>query len=137
MHTQFSVCCSVFVTKHRLTRMHQDWRWMERLERGGFFPPPLRISNHSDDLRHLDFNGLWFGFFTLGQMNFQNAVLELGVDLRAVGAVWQREAAEKVPVRALDPMILLVLLFLLELALAGDGEHPVFNRHLHLFLLHF
>src|SRR6266498_5983508 len=96
-----------------------------------------RTSNYSDDLRHLDFNGFGFGFFTLGQVNFQHAVLELGVNLRGVGAIRQREAAEKVPVRALDPMILLVLLFLLELALAGDGEHAVLNRDLHFLFLHF
>src|SRR6266496_6545344 len=113
MHIQFSVCCSVFVTKQRLTTMPS--RLALHGAGLGFLPPPLRITNHSDDLRHLDFNGFWFGFFTLGQVYFQNAVLELGVDLRAVGAIWQREAAEKVPVRALDPMILLVLLFLLEL----------------------
>ena len=77
---------------------------MERLERGWDSYRPRsesRTSNYSDDLRHLHFNGLWFGFFTLGQVHLQHAVLELGVDLRAVGALRQRKAAKEVPVRPL------------------------------------
>jgi hypothetical protein len=70
-------------------------------------------------------------------MHLKHAVFELGGDLRAIGPIRKGEATKKIPVRAFDAMKFFVLLFLLELALTGDREHPVFDCDLHVLLLHF
>src|ERR1051325_9914593 len=106
-----------------VNRLHDASHAEMKFDEAGaqFFPPPASINR--DCLRNLHFDSLRFGLLALGQMHPEHAVFELGDDLRAIRSVRQRKAAQEVPVRTLDAVILLVLLFLLELALAGDGEN--------------
>ena len=71
----------------------------------------------------LDFDGLGPRLFRLGQMHPKDAVLEVRRHFRLV-RIREREAAEEVSVRPLDAVILLVLLFLLELALPWMVSTP-------------
>src|SRR5881396_2665931 len=68
-----------------------------------------------------------FGFFALGQMHPEHAVLELRVHFVGVRVVRYDEAPLEAPVGALDAMILPVLLLLLGLAFSGDSQHAVLD----------
>jgi hypothetical protein len=62
----------LFVTKHRLTTMPSKLPLNGPAEAGaGVFPPSLRTSNHSDDLRHLHFNRLRLGSVAPGRLRAQ------------------------------------------------------------------
>src|SRR5690348_3860919 len=78
-------------------------------------------------LGNSDFDRFRLSFLALGEVNFQHAVLELGVDFRRVSIVRQRKAAGETAVGPLEAMILLVLFLLLELAFAREGQHPALD----------
>src|SRR5437867_4474958 len=85
---------------------------------------------------NFDFDLFGFGFFALGQMHPEHAVLELRDHFVGIRVVRDDEAPLEAAVGALDAMKLLVLLFLLGFALAGDGEHTVLDGDLYVLLLH-
>jgi hypothetical protein len=83
--------------------------------------------------RDLDRAGL--GILALGQLDLEQAVLEARLDLLPVHVVGKAEAPRKAAVGALDAVVVLSVLLLLELALAGDRQHPVLGRDRDLVLL--
>src|SRR5882762_3323978 len=68
------------------------------------------------DLCHFDLDLFGSGFFALGQMHSEHAILELSVHLVGVRVVGNNEASLEAAVGALDAVILFILLFLLGLA---------------------
>src|SRR5690242_4681692 len=71
----------------------------------------------------LDLPGLFlFGF---GDSDLEHAAVEVGLHRIGVDAVGEGERAGEVAKRALDPVVALLVLFVLGFALAGDGEHVV------------
>src|SRR6267378_3417636 len=60
-------------------------------------------------------------------MHREQAALEFSLYLVAIGIIRKREAAYKRAVTAFDAVEFPFLLFLLELAFAGDGQHAVFD----------
>jgi hypothetical protein len=70
-------------------------------------PDPFR------SLRDLDVDQFRFGIFIFRHMNRKDAVFELGVDLRRISIIRQREAAGETPIRPFHPMIPPAFLFLL------------------------
>src|SRR5215210_1134289 len=67
--------------------------------------------------------------------NLQHTILEAGVDLTLVRTLRQRHAATEGTVAALPDVVATTLLFLIDLVLAGDGQHPVLQRDVHVLLL--
>src|SRR5882724_5918629 len=97
--------------------------------------PPQRHRRSSS--RNFDFDLFWFGFFALGQMHPEHAILELRVHFVGVGVVRDNEASLEAAVGALDAMILLVLLFLLGLAFTRDGQHAILDGDFYVLFFHF
>src|SRR5687767_6203361 len=86
--------------------------------------------------RALYLDALW-GLLYSGSLHgdLQHTVLEAGVDLALVCALWQRHAAAEGTVTALPDVVVTTLLFLIDLVLAGDGQDPVLEGDVHILLL--
>src|SRR5213596_3317392 len=90
-------------------------------------------SQLSAALFNLHFDLLRFCHLALGYMDLQQPIFELGPNLGRIGAFRQTEAAREASKRALRAMISLFLVFSLELSLAMNDEHPVFDIDLEIF----
>src|ERR1051326_3122931 len=80
----------------------------------------------------IDLNLARLGVFLLRDLDLEDAVLVAGDDGIRVDAARQAERANEAAVRALDPVIVAVVL-LLELAFAAHGEQAVFEALDHQF----
>src|SRR5215211_134803 len=67
--------------------------------------------------------------------HLEHSVLEAGVDLALVRALRQRHAPSERTVTALPDVVVTTLLFLIDLVLPGDGQHPVLQGDVHVLLL--
>src|SRR6266567_3427826 len=67
-------------------------------------------------------------------MNREHAVLELSFNFACVGLIRKTEAAHKTAVGAFHSMVFLFLLFLFELAFAGNSENAILDGNLYIFL---
>src|SRR5713101_9193438 len=63
-----------------------------------------------------------FGFGLLRQLDLQHALFIVGLDVVRVNCARECEAASEAAILPLDPAIVLFLLFLLEVALAMNGQ---------------
>src|SRR5262249_37884362 len=77
------------------------------------------------------------GSVLLRQGYGQNAVLKAGVDFFSVEGVRDSEAAGKVAVTALHPVITLRIVAAIELALPGDRQGLVLHSYIQVFEFHF
>src|SRR6266699_6911184 len=75
-----------------------------------------------------------FSLLTLWQMNREHAVLELSFNFACGGLIRKTEAAHKTAVGAFHSMVFLFLLFLFELAFAGNSENAILDGNLYIFL---
>src|SRR2546428_4327022 len=82
---------------------------------------------------HLD--QLGFGFRLLRQAYLQHALFIMGAYLLWIHGVGKRERTGEAPVHPLDAMKVLLLLVLLEPALAADGERIVLNSDIDVFFV--
>src|SRR6266851_8976956 len=80
---------------------------------------------------HLDLLGLGFGL--LGKVNLQYALVIVGGHLPGIHGAWQRERAGEASVLPLDATEVLLFLFLLDLALAMDGQGVAFDADINIF----
>src|SRR4029079_17187051 len=83
----------------------------------------------------VDLDLLRLRLFELRDLDLQHAVDVIRGDVVRVDAARQRERADEAAVRALDAVIVAVVLPL-ELALAADGEHAVLEGDLEVVLVH-
>ena len=67
-------------------------------------------------------------------MEFEHAVLEFGIYFVTSRVLGKGEAPHERAIGALNAMIFLILLFLLELAFASDSQNAVLNGDLDVFL---
>ncbi len=74
---------------------------------------------------HLDLLGLGFGLF--GKVNLQHALVVVGAHLPEIHGTGQRERPGELSVLPLDATEILLFLFLLDLALAMDGQGGVLD----------
>lgn len=80
--------------------------------------------------------GLLGALWRLGHLDAELAIVKAGLDVRGFHTVGEAEAALEGTVVALHTVDLVVLLFVLALALARDGEHVVLNVNLDVILGH-
>src|SRR5690348_6002386 len=66
-----------------------------------------------------------FLLFGLGDPDLEHAAVKVGLHSVWVDAVGEGERAGKAAERALEPVVALLVVFVLDGALAGDGEHVV------------
>src|ERR1035438_9958139 len=78
-------------------------------------------------LLDFDFDLPRLGSFLLGKRDAEDAILEVRRDVFRVEGIGHREAAHETAVAALDAVIALLGMFLVELALARDGERLVLH----------
>src|ERR1700757_132297 len=79
----------------------------------------------------LDPSAMALSFWLLRNRHFQDAPLELGLSISCVDSLRQFNGPIEVTVAAFRVIIVTVLLFLLDLLLALDGEHIVGHRDLY------
>jgi hypothetical protein len=82
---------------------------------------------------HFDLLGLGFGL--LGKVNFQHALVIVGAHLPGIDGTRQRERPGELSVLPLDATEVLLFLFLLDLALAMDGEGVVLDMDSNVLLV--
>src|SRR6266699_4852135 len=82
---------------------------------------------------HLDLLGLGFGL--LGKVNLQYALVIVGGHLPRIYRAGQRERPGELSVLPLDATKVLLFLFLLDLALAMDGEGGVLDADINVFFV--
>jgi len=82
---------------------------------------------------NLDLLGLGFGL--LGEVDLQHALIIVGAHLPWIHRTGQRERAGEASVLPLNATEVLFFLFLLELALAVDGEGVVFDADINVFFV--
>src|SRR5260370_3301263 len=80
---------------------------------------------------NLDLLGLGFGL--LGQANLEHALVIVGAHLPRIHGTGQRERAGEASVLPLDATAVLLFLFLLDVALAMDGEFVVLDADINVF----
>ena len=82
---------------------------------------------------NFDLRGLGFGL--LGEVDLQHALITAGAHLPWFHGARKRERAGKASVLPLDATEVLLFLFLLDLALAMDGESVVLNGNINVFFV--
>src|SRR5437868_9667126 len=82
---------------------------------------------------HLDLLGLGFGL--LGKGNLQHALVIVSSHLPRIYRAGQRERPGELSVLPLDATKVLLFLFLLDLALAVDGERGVLDADIDVFFV--
>jgi len=80
-----------------------------------------------------DFDLARLGGFLFGKGDAQDAIFEAGNNVLGIESVGHGEAADEAAIAALDAVIALAGLLLLELALAGDGEGLVLDADVDVF----
>jgi hypothetical protein len=84
---------------------------------------------------NIDLDLLGFGFGLLGEVDLQHALVIVGTDLPRIDGTGQRERAGEGSVLPLDATEVLLLLFLLDLTFAMDGERVVLDADINVFLV--
>jgi hypothetical protein len=77
----------------------------------------------------------WLGFDPLGEVYLQHAPVTVGAHLFRIHGAGERERAGKASVLPLDATEVLLFFFLLNLALAMDGEGVVLNADINVFFV--
>src|SRR5690349_12507407 len=82
----------------------------------------------------VDLDLLRLGFRLLGQIDLQDSLVVARRDVLGVHGLGQSEGAGEAAILTLHAAIVLFFLFLLDLALAGDGQRVVFHADVDVFL---
>src|ERR687890_2283794 len=108
----------------------------ERWGRRGAAPPLPRLVDGALGARALYLDALR-GLFDGSSLHphLKHTVLEAGVDLAFVCALWQSHAATERAVAAFPEVVVTTLLFLVDLVLTRDRQEPVLQGDVHILLL--